>query len=79
MLLLAVLLTSFPLAGEEIVPADARDIARRLFEEYLFAFEIVGVLLLAAVIGGLYLARKDDDMPETNVLPPPDADEAGEQ
>jgi NADH-quinone oxidoreductase subunit J len=79
MLLLAVLLTSFPLAGVEIVPADARDIARRLFQEYLFAFEIVGVLLLAAVIGGLYLARKDDDMPETNVLPPPGADEAGEQ
>ncbi len=79
MLLLAVLLTSFPLAGVEIVPADARDIARRLFQEYLFAFEIVGVLLLAAVIGSLYMARKDEDMPETNVQPGPGTNETDER
>ena len=49
----------------------ARDIALLLFEDYLFAFEVVGVLLLAAVIGGLYLARRDPDMPETNRLAGP--------
>ena len=41
-------------------PSGARDIALTLFEDYLFAFEALGVLLLAAVIGGLYLARRDD-------------------
>ena len=48
-------------------PQDARDVALNLFDEYLFAFEVVGVLLLAAVIGGLYLARRDPDMPATNL------------
>lgn len=46
--------------------AEARDIALTLFQDYLFAFEALGVLLLAAVIGGLYLARRDNEMPETN-------------
>ena len=46
--------------------AEAQDIALLLFDDYLLAFEALGVLLLAAVIGGLYLAKRDDDMPETN-------------
>jgi NADH-quinone oxidoreductase subunit J len=70
LLLGAILLTSWPLAADEIVPQDARDVARSLFDDYLFAFEVVGVLLLAAVIGGLYLARRDPDMPATNVPSP---------
>lgn len=79
LLLTAVMLTEFPLAGAEIIPADARDIALYLFDEYLFAFEVVGVLLLAAVIGGLYLARKDDDMPQTDIQPGPGRGEAQER
>jgi NADH-quinone oxidoreductase subunit J len=47
--------------------AEPRDIALTLFERYLFAFEALGVLLLAGVIGALYLARRDEDMPETNI------------
>ena len=78
-MLMSVMLTDCPLAGSELIPAEARDIARWLFGEYLFAFEVVGVLLLAAVIGGLYLARKDDDMPETNVKPGPGVGEAPER
>ena len=70
LLLGAILLTSWPLAADGIIPQDARDVARSLFDEYLFAFEVVGVLLLAAVIGGLYLARRDPDMPATNVPAP---------
>lgn len=66
-MLASVLLTAWPLAGAEIIPQPARDIARSLFGDYLLAFEVVGVLLLAAVIGGLYLARKDPTMPQTNV------------
>lgn len=78
LLLLAVMLTTWPLASSEIVPQEARDIALLLFDDYLFAFEVVGVLLLAAVIGGLYLARRDPDMPETNRLGGPrGSDEEG--
>jgi NADH-quinone oxidoreductase subunit J len=75
LLLGAILLTTWPLSAEGIIPQDARDIARSLFDEYLFAFEVVGVLLLAAVIGGLYLARRDPDMPATNVPSPIAAEE----
>ena len=32
-----------------------------LFEDYVLAFEVISVLLLAAVIGGIFLARRDDD------------------
>jgi len=35
----------------------------------------MGVLLLAAVIGSLYLARRDPDMPETNNAAPSTDDE----
>jgi NADH-quinone oxidoreductase subunit J len=75
LLLGAILLTSWPLVADGVIPQDARDVARNLFDEYLFAFEVVGVLLLAAVIGGLYLARRDPDMPATNVPSPLAADE----
>jgi NADH-quinone oxidoreductase subunit J len=77
LMLVAILLTTWPLAGDQIVPQAARDIARLLFGDYLFAFEVVGVLLLAAVIGGLYLARRDPDMPETNRLVRTADDEEG--
>ena len=79
LLLVSVMLSEFPLAGDRVISADARDIANWLFDEYLFAFEVVGVLLLAAVIGGLYLAKKDDDIPETNVQRPPGVGEAPER
>ena len=69
LLTMTIMLTDFPLAGSEAIPVDARDIALNLFEDYLFAFEALGVLLLAAVIGALYLARRDEDMPETNIAP----------
>ena len=70
-LLLAVTIgqTAFPLAEEVVSAVSATDIAINLFDDYLFAFEALGVLLLAAVIGGLYLAKRDDDMPETNRQP----------
>ncbi len=54
-------------ATAEVQVAETRDIAVMVFEDYLLAFEALGVLLLAAVIGGLYLAKRDDDMPETNI------------
>jgi NADH:ubiquinone oxidoreductase subunit 6 (subunit J) len=44
-----------PLAGE-LVSLDA--LAQRLFGELLLPFEIVGLLLLAAVVGATVLARR---------------------
>lgn len=78
LMLISILLTAWPLA-EGLVPQDARTIALVLFEDYLFAFEIVGVLLLAAVIGGLYLATRDPDMPATNIPSGPPIDEGEEE
>ena len=71
----SVLLTTWPHAVDEVIPQNARDIALSLFNEYLFAFEVMGVLLLAAVIGALYLAHKDPDMPETNIADGPGIEE----
>jgi NADH-quinone oxidoreductase subunit J len=74
---ISILLTEWG-AADEVQVAEARDIALVLYDDYLFAFLALGVLLLAAVIGGLYLARRDDDMPQTNIAPPaaPDEEEA---
>jgi NADH:ubiquinone oxidoreductase subunit 6 (subunit J) len=36
------------------------DVAKALFGPYVLPFEIVSVLLLAAVIGGIFLAKRDD-------------------
>ncbi len=33
--------------------------ATLLFSDYVLAFEVISLLLLAAVIGGIYLARRD--------------------
>ncbi len=62
---MTILLTEWN-ATAEVQVAEARDIALMLFEDYMFVFLALGALLLAAVIGGLYLAKRDDDMPETN-------------
>ena len=37
--------------------------ARVLFEQFVFPFEIVSVLLLAAVIGGVFLAKREPGGP----------------
>jgi NADH-quinone oxidoreductase subunit J len=60
-----ILLTEWDVA-QTVQVAEARDIALTLFDDYLFAFVVLGVLLLAGVIGALYLAKRDDDMPQTN-------------
>lgn len=75
LMLLTILFTAWPNAQESITGADPGQIALLLFSDYLLAFEVLGVLLLAAVIGGLYLARRDPDMPETNITVPPAPDE----
>jgi NADH-quinone oxidoreductase subunit J len=54
-------------ATAEVQVAEAREIALTIYQDYMFAFLALGVLLLAGVIGGLYLAKRDDDMPQTNI------------
>jgi NADH-quinone oxidoreductase subunit J len=65
LLLTTIMLTDWD-TTEQVQAAEARDIALTLFDDYLFAFLVLGVLLLAGVVGGLYLAKRDDDMPKTN-------------
>ena len=38
---------------------DTNAVARSLFSDWVLPFEIVGVLLLAAVIGGVFLAKRE--------------------
>ena len=38
--------------------ADARTIGIQLFEAYVFPFEMVSILLLAAIVGALYLSGR---------------------
>ena len=45
----------------ELIAAATNDIASLLFERYVLAFEAVSVLLLAAVIGGVFLAKREPD------------------
>ena len=34
--------------------------ATLLFSDYVLAFEVISLLLLSAVVGGIYLARRDN-------------------
>jgi NADH-quinone oxidoreductase subunit J len=45
----------------EMIESATNDIASLLFDQYVLAFEAVSVLLLAAVIGGVFLAKREQD------------------
>jgi NADH:ubiquinone oxidoreductase subunit 6 (subunit J) len=53
-----VLATTWPSAGERLWTSTT-DVAHLLFSDYVLPFEVVSVLLTAAVIGGVYLARRE--------------------
>jgi NADH:ubiquinone oxidoreductase subunit 6 (subunit J) len=55
--------SDWPLVGP-FMRTSTELVAKLVFSDFLLAFEIVGVLLLAAVIGGVFLAKRDDDRPE---------------
>ncbi len=55
---LGVVSTNWPISGS-LVPTDTRGVAESLFGAFVLPFEIVSVLLLAAVIGGVYLAKRE--------------------
>ena len=52
--------TNWGAVGEHIRVATA-DLANLLFSDFVLAFEAVSVLLLAAVIGGVFLAKREQD------------------
>ena len=62
LLLLMIIGTDWPEAEAGPLATTAPEIARRLLasDEFLLAFEVVSVLLLAAVIGGVFLAKRED-------------------
>ena len=65
-LLLAVGSTAWG-GGPDRGHTDTADVAKALFSTWILPFEVVGVLLLAAVIGGVFLAKRDrptTDRPE---------------
>jgi NADH:ubiquinone oxidoreductase subunit 6 (subunit J) len=47
----------------ERVRIATSDLSKVLFSDFVFPFEIVSVLLLAAVIGGVYLAKREPGGP----------------
>jgi len=49
-------------AVNEAVRIATKDLANLLFGNYVLAFEAVSVLLLAAVIGGVFLAKREKDV-----------------
>ena len=54
--------TDWPGVGARIQTATD-NLAQVLFREYVLAFEVVSVLLLAAVIGGIYVAKREEGGP----------------
>jgi NADH-quinone oxidoreductase subunit J len=46
-------------AASERARTATDDLANVLFDQYVLPFEVVSVLLLAAVIGGVFLAKRD--------------------
>ncbi|MBA2570837.1 MAG: NADH-quinone oxidoreductase subunit J [Chloroflexi bacterium] len=81
LLLIVILFTDWPAEVADGVAAGTAAIARLLFSDYVLAFEIVSVLLLAAVIGGVFLAKREEaldpgerqvDEPTLARQPPPD-------
>jgi NADH:ubiquinone oxidoreductase subunit 6 (subunit J) len=59
LLIMSAVFTTWPLAMPVAIEQSARQVATLLFEHYVLAFEVISLLLLAAVVGGIYLARRD--------------------
>lgn len=60
---LAVSATDWGAGAETRLWTATEAVARLLFDQYVLPFEIVSVLLLAAVVGGIFLARREGEQP----------------
>jgi NADH-quinone oxidoreductase subunit J len=72
LLTLVVASTAWPDVQAQRLASPADQLARLLFSDYVLAFEVVSVLLLAAVIGGVFLAKREREAPPAATLPFPD-------
>jgi NADH-quinone oxidoreductase subunit J len=72
LLTLVVASTAWPGVQAQRLASPADQLARLLFSDYVLAFEVVSVLLLAAVIGGVFLAKREREAPPAAGLPFPD-------
>jgi NADH-quinone oxidoreductase subunit J len=45
-------------AAQEVEPGVINQVAAPLFREYLLAFEVTSILLLAAIVGAVVLAKR---------------------
>jgi NADH-quinone oxidoreductase subunit J len=61
-IVLAVLATDWGEA-DRVQRVSTQDISRALFSDFILPFEVVSVLLLAAVIGGVFLAKREPGGP----------------
>ena len=61
----AAIQTDWALAGEAVA-AGAEAIATALFTEYALPFEIISLLILVAIIGGIFLARRPEEDERAN-------------
>jgi NADH-quinone oxidoreductase subunit J len=52
--------TAWPHVADGPLHTATDALARMLFDQYVLPLEIVSVLLLASVVGGIFLARRDD-------------------
>ncbi|MGZ6296127.1 MAG: NADH-quinone oxidoreductase subunit J family protein [Candidatus Limnocylindrales bacterium] len=52
--------TPWPLEGPSAEAQTSTNVAALLFSDFVLPLEVVGVILLASVVGGVFLAKKDD-------------------
>lgn len=55
----------------ELGPSNTVGVGNSLFRSYLLPFEVVSFLLLAALIGAIVLARRDEDVEQRQRAQPP--------
>ncbi|MBI2167821.1 MAG: NADH-quinone oxidoreductase subunit J [Candidatus Omnitrophica bacterium] len=51
--------TNWPVSEAALTPVTVRVLAKALLGEFVFPFEVVSIVLLAALIGAIVIARKD--------------------
>jgi NADH:ubiquinone oxidoreductase subunit 6 (subunit J) len=51
--------TSWPGVTSTLTVTETNKLALKLFQDYVLPFEVVSVLLLAAVIGGVFIAKRE--------------------
>ena len=73
LVIVAVINTQWPLQVTDRLHSDTRDVALLLFNDalYVFALQVIAVLLTAAVIGAVFLAKREDVLDPGAAAPMP--------